>query len=265
MSFAVVNEILKMKNALFIVVILLFTRNGNAQNPDSSLRSFHFSGAVQATNNGIALIPTFSLGKPAVMAILSIGGERFSFDPDIRFDMEGRPWAMVFWTRYKLVNGSKFKLQIGPHLGMNFRETHLSINGIESDNHIVRRYLANEIAPNYFVSKNTSVGVYYLYSRGLDPGAVKNSHFVTVNANFRKIPVTSGIYLQAFPQFYFLKQNDLHGTYFTATVGVVKQGFPLSIASTINKELSGDIAGSKDFVWNLSLVYGFNRRFRLER
>ena len=247
-----------MKNALFVVLALFIAECLNAQTVDTVRKSYHFSGSVQATNNGISLIPTFSLGKPAVLAIMSLGGERFSVDPDIRFGTDGKPWTMIFWTRYKLINGSKFKLQIGPHLGLNYRETDVSINGIESKNNIVRRYLANEIAPNYFLSKHTSIGAYYLYSRGLDPGTVKNTHFVTVNANFRKIRLGQAFSMQVFPQLYYLKQNEHDGMYFTATIGLSKNKFPLSIASTINQELSGDIPGSKKFVWNLSLVYGFN-------
>jgi hypothetical protein len=64
--------------------------------------------------------------------------------------------------------------------------------------------------------------------------------------------------MQFFPQLYYLKQNEHDGMYFTATVGLSRKNLPLSIASTINQELSGDIPGSKNFVWNLSLVYGFN-------
>lgn len=147
---------------------------------------------------------------------------------------------------------------------MNFRAIQLYINGVETENHIVRRYLANEIAPNYFISKNTSIGAYYLYSRGLDPGTIKNTHFVTANINFRRIPVTQKIYLSAFPPFYYLKQNDKDGTYFTSTLSIAKNGVPWTIASTINKEISGDIPGSKNFVWNVSLVYLINKKFAVQ-
>ncbi len=116
---------------------------------------------------------SFSLEKPAVIFLLSLGGTRFSFDPDIRFGLDGKPWTMLFWARYKLITQSKFRLHTGVHLGMNFRNTPITINNVPTENSIARRYLAAELAPNYHFTKNISAGAYYLYSRGLDPGTIK--------------------------------------------------------------------------------------------
>jgi len=36
---------------------------------------------------------------------------------------------------------------------------------------------------------------------------------------------------------------------------VAKKNFPLSISAIINKTINSDITGSKNFVWNVSLIY----------
>jgi hypothetical protein len=42
--------------------------------PVSFLPVYHFTGNVSVTNNGFSLIPTFSLGKPALISTFSMGG-----------------------------------------------------------------------------------------------------------------------------------------------------------------------------------------------
>ena len=58
---------------------------------NDSGQAYHFNGAVSATNNGISLIPTFSLGKPATIIELNAGGEHLTFEPQFRISLEGQP------------------------------------------------------------------------------------------------------------------------------------------------------------------------------
>lgn len=233
----------------------------SAQKADSSKTVYHFSGTVNVTNNGISLVPTFSLGKPAVLALMSLGGKRFSFDPDIRFSWDGKPWTFLLWGRYKIFTTGKFRMNTGAHLGLNYRNTDIIINIVPSQNMIVRRYLAAELTPSYSVTKNISIGSYYLYSRGIDAGTIKNTHFITINANFSTIPLTSNFYLRAVPQLYGLYQDKKRGYYVTSAFILARKSFPWSVQSIINKELHSNITGSKNFNWNISLAYSFNKNY----
>ncbi len=251
-----------MKTKQLLVMIILTTTSlyGISQRNDSTKIIQHFSGAASVTNNGISLVPSFSLEKPAVMAIMSLGGERFSFDPDIRFGLDGKPWTFLFWARYKLFTKGRFRINTGAHLGMNFRTTTLSMNGVPTENIVVRRYLAGELAPSYFVAKNISIGTYYLYSRGIDNGAVRNTHFITLNSNFSHLPITQNFYLRLNPQFFYLAQDGREGYYVTSLLALAKNNFPLSVSYLINKKLRSDIPG-KDFISSLSLIYSFSRNY----
>lgn len=72
----------------------MFVLCSYTQEADETKPVYHFNGNVSVTNNGFSLIPSFSLGKPATIATLSVGGERFSLDPQFRFDLEGlKPWS----------------------------------------------------------------------------------------------------------------------------------------------------------------------------
>jgi hypothetical protein len=151
-------------------------------------------------------------------------------------------------------------MNAGTHLGLNFRRSVLPINGDSSEVNVVRRYWAGEFYPRVLLTKNISIGIYYLYSHGLDAGTIGNTHFITLNINFSNIKITDQFFIRFNPQFYYLKLDAQDGFYFTSTLSVAKKNFPLSVSSTVNKIINTNITGSKNFVWNASLVYSFNKK-----
>ncbi len=246
---------------LLLFVLSLFAQGSFSQTTDSLKKISHFSGTASVTNNGISIVPTFSLDKPAAIFILSAGKNRFSFDPDLRFSLSGKPWTFLFWVRYKMVTREKFQMNAGTHLGLNHRRTVLPINGDSSELNIVRRYLAGELYPRVLLTKNVSVGIYYLYSHGLDKGTIGNTHFITFNTNFSNIKLTDQFFIRFNPQFYYLKLDKEDGLFVTATLTLAKKNFPFSVSSIANKRIESDITGSKNLVWNVSLNYSFDKKF----
>ena len=84
------------KNTILVVVLLLFAHFSFSQKSDTAKKITHFSGSVSVTNNGLSLVPTFSLGEPAALVNLSIGGKKFSFEPDMRFALKESHGLFVF-------------------------------------------------------------------------------------------------------------------------------------------------------------------------
>ncbi len=221
----------------------------------------YLSGAVSVTNNGISIVPSFSLGKPAAIFNISAGKNKLSFEPEFAFSLKGKPWYFLFWTRYKLANTSKFKLTAGTHLGLNFITSILPINGDSVEATVSRRYLAGELFPRYLLTKDVSIGIYYLYSHGLDPGTIKNTNFLTLNVNFSKIKLSKQFFVSINPQFYYLKLDAEDGFFITSSFAVSKKNFPLFISSIINKKIKSNITGSRDLLWNVSLIYAFGNKY----
>lgn len=249
------------KKILLLLVILQFAHFSYSQKTDSTKSAGFFSGAISVTNNGISIVPSFSLGKPAAIFMFSAGKKRLSFDPDIRFSLAGKPWSMLFWARYKLATSNKFNMNFGAHLGLNFKTSPQFINGDSSTTTITRRYLATEIFPRFSVTKNISVGIYYLYSHGLDAGTIGNTHYVTFNTNFSNIKISDQFFIKLNPQLYYLKLDLQGGYFFTSSLTIAKKNFPLSVSSIINKKINSNISGSKNLLWNVSLVYSFNKTY----
>lgn len=249
------------KSILFFSSFLLLY-SSFSQQADSIKRSLQLKGAITVTNKGISFVPTFTLGKPAAIFNLSLGKRKFFVEPELRFSLKGRPWSYLFWIRYKVKNSGKFQLNVGTHLGLNYRYDSISVNGIVSTTGlVVRRYLAGELAPNYILSKNVSIGAYYMFSRGIDKGTIKNTHFVTLNSNISNIKLGSQFYVRIAPQLYYLALDARDGLFITSSFNLSKKNFPVSFQSIINKSLDTDIAGSTKFLWNVSLIYSFSKKY----
>ena len=73
--------------------------------------------------------------------------------------------------------------------------------------------------------------------------------------------LSNRVYFNFRPQVYYLKMDEQDGFYFTSAFALAIRDFPLSLQAIINKVIQTDISASKDFVWNVSLVFSFNQEF----
>lgn len=250
------------KNCLLVLLgVSLLTLVAYSQDTESTPVNRHIGGGVTLTNNGISLLPTFSLGKPAAIFDMTVGGEKLSFDPQFRFAMEGKPWVFIFWWRYKLVNNDKFRIHAGAHPAFMFRTIPVTTDGETTDVIEALRYVAGELSPNYMLTKNISIGMYYLYGHGFQTTATQNSHFLTLNSNFSNIRLSEKFYLKFNPQVYYLRMDKEDGFYITASLTLARRDFPLAVQSIVNQPFTTTIPGGEDFVWNISLIYSFHREY----
>lgn len=244
---------------LIFLIFLGISSISVGQEIESTAPKIHVSGSASLTNNGISLIPNFSLGEPAALFNLSVAKGKISFDTDSNFSMKGKPWYILYWLRYQVVSNEKFQMGAATHLGLNFKPSVMEINSKPKNMLTTERYWVVDLFPRYLVSKNTSFEIYYLRSIGLDPGTVGNTNFVTLNANFSRLKLYKDIYLGVNPQLYYLKQDKPDGFYFTTTFTIGKDNCPISISSLINKEIKTAIAAGEKFVWNISIKYAFSK------
>lgn len=249
--------------ALLAVALLPVAQRGWAQTADSTKQHLYFKGAVSVTNNGFSFIPSFSLGKPAAIVNLNLsGGKRFSFEPEFRYGLSGKPWSFIFIWRYKLVHTRRFQLTLGTHLpALNFRTVPVVKNGVQQDViQSTRFFPVMELAPNLALAKDINVGLFYLYGQGVKEDQTPNTHFLSLRANFSNIRLSPKWYLRAQPQVFYLRSDTKDGFYAASSLSLGRRGFPLSVSTLVNKRIRTDIAG-KDLDWNISLVYAFGKEY----
>jgi hypothetical protein len=240
-----------------IIVLMHFSAITRSQSPDNTKPITHFTGSVGITNNGISVVPTFTFDKPAVVLLMSVWKKRLSFEPDVRFTLDVKRGGVALWWRYKILMNGKFRLNAGAHPAINFIVTADSAGESKKPVLQTQKFLGAELVPSYMISKNVSVGFYYLYAHGLQLNGPRNVHFITVNSNFSYIKITRQYFLQWTPQFYYLNIDKKDGIYFTSSTTLLKTNSPFSLQSTINKTLKTNIPGDEHFLWNLTLFYTF--------
>jgi hypothetical protein len=249
------------ERAFLLIALLNFSFLAFSQKSDSTKVDNYFGGAVTVTNNGISLIPTFSIDKPAVLFDLTAGRGKLSFEPQFRFSLDGKPWTFFFWWRYKLVNTSKLFIRVGVHESLSYSTLPVETNGVSKETITTQRYLAGEFTPNYFLTKNISIGMYYLYSYGFDNEYVRNTHLGMLNMNFSNIKLSDKYYISYMPQVYYLRINKNDGYNATSTLTLARKNFPVLFSLFGNKTIQSHVPGHKDFVWNASFIYSFNSKY----
>jgi hypothetical protein len=249
------------QRSLSLFILLWITFFSFSQENDSTTAAGHFGGAITVTNNGISFIPNFTLGKPAVIFDMSAGKGKLSFEPQFRFALEGKPWSILFWWRYKILNTDKFQVNFGAHPALSFKTVNIMIDSVPKEKITADRYIAGEITPYYFPVKNIGVGINYFYGHCLEQNLPKNTHMLSFRVSFSNIRISDQFFFRFLPQVYYLRIDKDDGFYVSSFLTFARRNFPLSISSVINKAIETDIPAGKDFLWNVSLIYSFNREY----
>jgi hypothetical protein len=254
------NKILLVTVASLLLAIV--SLSAPAQQKDST---FFFHADLSVTNNGFSIVPAFTLGDPAAFLDMRMGNKRMSFEPQFRYALEGRPWSFIFIYRYKAIIKPKFQLTFGGHApGLNFVTLPVTINGVEDKLSVTRRFLAAEVIPTYKIKDNISVGMYYLRGHAFQKSEPQNTNFLALQSNFTKIKLVGKSYFSFSPQVFYLKVDAADGFYVNTATTIGVQGLPITISSILNQAIETEIA-AKEFDWNVSLVYTFDRSFKIKR
>ena len=247
------------------VVLLLLCTIGisHAHAQETENKSYHFNGHWSATNNGFSFIPTFSLGKPATIVNLNVGGDRFTWEPQFRFDLDGfRPWSIIGFWRYKIVNNETFMVRVGTQLPAYAFHYESATSGTTTYTKIVaQRFLPFDFTTNWTLTDKVTLSVFYLTSFGVEKAdQLERANFVSVQAFISKVKISDKIEFAWNPQVYYLGIDGLEGYYTAHSFTLKHADIPVDISSTINKAFTSEL-NAKNFDWNVSLGYTFGGTF----
>ena len=250
-----------MKLFLTPIFCIIFSVSGFSQSSDTTSKPLNINGNIGLTNNGISIIPTFSLNAPAALFNFSIGKNRLSFDPDIRVTLDGRKGGMLFWFRYKFIQDKKFMLSGGVHPAYNFALRTITEGTKSWDITQARRFVAWEIAPTFIASKHLSFTPYILHGMGLQKDGPMSTYFLALNTNLSNLDLGNRLKFSWTPQFYYLYMDRKEGFYMANNLRISHDKSPLALSSVMNTELKSNITGSKKFAWNIILTYSFRHQY----
>jgi hypothetical protein len=242
-------------------LLMGLSNNLSAQQNDSTINKInYFAGAVTIQSKGISTIPNLTLGKPAAIFNMKLG-RKLTFEPEFRFALEGKPWAIVFWWRYNVSISKKLSLDVSANYSLSFKTITVSTSGTPQEIIRTTRYLAGALTPNYQVNKYIGIGMYLFYSRGLEEYITRNTYMVSFRPSFSNIPITKNIVARVGPELYYLIMDDNDGVFFNTRFLITRKNCPISISALINQPLNSNIPSEYDFLWNVGLSYTVNRKY----
>jgi hypothetical protein len=209
------------------------------------------TATISLNSNGIAYIPAFSLGKPALIGEFHLKKNRFSYDPILAYGMDLKPWIIDNWMHYKLIDKSSFDLIVGGVFSAFFSD-------YETEDEVIKRaqkYLAAEVITVYYLSPHTSLSVTYLHDRGQDQGTLIG-HFINLGAERSDINLGKKALLTAALQvFYIDYSGDNDGFFVSPKLTFTVREIPFSLFFQGIQVIQTNIDPSPGFSWNLGLGY----------
>jgi hypothetical protein len=254
------TKLLHSSYILLLLLVLSFTSIAYSQKIDSTKVPGYFGGSVTVNTKGISSIPNLTLGKPAAIFFLS-AGRKLRFEPEFRFALEGKPWIFILWGRYDFVNNDKFLIRMRANYGLAFKTVSAITDDVTKEILTASPSFTGDLTTSYFLTKNIGIGPYYFYRYGIEKYDIKNTHYIGLKVYFSNLYISKKFYIGFNPQVYYLNMDADHGYYLNSTFSIARRNFPLSISALVNWTIQTEIPVGEDFLWNVGLIYTFNKKY----
>jgi hypothetical protein len=242
-----------MRKTFSLLLLLIFTVAYSNEKNDSTKAKLHFTGNVSLNSNGMATIPAFSLGKPAIMANLTLAMKRFSYDPTVAYGLNMRPWIIDNWVHYRLIYKPRFELRTGVDFSMFFSEYDTGEDKILQG----QQYITFEIAGIYKISPESSFSLMYWSDNGQDPGSM-TGNFYNVVYDRTNIGIGKSFLFSVNVQFFYLDytgEND--GLFVSPRIASSLKDLPLSVFFQVTQAITSNVEPFPGFRWNAGVAYLF--------
>lgn len=242
-----------MRGILFFYLLLVSIPVQGEEPADSIRHPLKVSGMISLNSNGIAPIPAFALGKPALSTNLSFQKNRFSYDPQFAYGLNLKPWIMDNWFHYKLVENPLFELRTGINVSMFFSEYKTPDETVWQG----QRYTTFELAGFRKVTQGLTLGLMCWYDLGIEPETI-SGYFINVVADQSDIAIGKHLLLAANVQLFYIDYTDKNdGLFISPKISFSLRKVPLSLFAQGIQALISNISPYPSFQYNIGIGYPF--------
>jgi len=240
-----------MKGSAIVILIFIFTVSFSQEKADNSKTKLKAGATISLNSNGIASIPAFSLGEPALIAGINLVKNRFSYDPVLAYSLEMKPWFIDNWLHYKIISKPAFELRAGFNFSTFF-------SNIEVDDETIlkgERYFALALEATYKVAPNSSLTFMYWNDRGQEPGSI-SGHFFNLVGERSDIKIGNQLLMAANVQlFYIGYDGNNDGLFVTPKISAALINLPFTLFFQATQAISSNVIPWPGFKWNIGLMY----------
>jgi hypothetical protein len=239
------------RKSLSLLFLFMFTGICLAESGDSLKTKLKAAATFSLNTNGISSIPAFSLGKPAVMASVSLAKNRFSYDPTLAYGLNFKGWFIDSWLHYRLID--KPHLEFRP--GFNFSTFFSDYKNQDETIRQAQRYFTIEFTGIYKFSSNSSLTIGYWNDRGQDKGTLLG-HFFNLVGERSDIKLGKSVLLTVDLQIFYIDyEGDNDGLFLSPKVTASLRDKPFTIFFQPIQALESNISPFPGFRWNLGVAY----------
>jgi hypothetical protein len=240
-----------MRTCLFILFMFSFTIGYSNMPADSTKTKLKVTANASINSNGIASIPAFSLGKPALIASMSLVKNRFSYDPTLAYGLDLRPWFIDNWLHYKIVARPAFDLTAGFNISTFGTKYALPEGSVWE----AQRYFALAMTGVYRLSSKNTLTVAYWRDMGQEKGTIKG-HFFNLVGERSDMNIGKNVLLYAGLQvFYINYDGNNDGLFASPKLSASIRNKPFSLFFQGTQALSSNISPWPGFRWNIGFGY----------
>jgi hypothetical protein len=240
-----------MRISFFLLFIFTFTVCWSRVPADSTKTKLKAGATVSINSNGMASIPAFSLGKPAIIAAISLVKNRFSYTPTLAYGFDLRPWFIDNWLNYKIIRIPVFELTAGFNLstfGSNYSLPGGSI--LEA-----QRYFAYAMTGVYKFSEKNLVTLAYWNDNGQEKGTI-SGHFFNLVGERNDMNLGKNLLFSAALQIFYINYDGPNDGLFVAPkISSSVRNIPFSVFLQATQAINSNISPFPGFRWNIGISY----------
>jgi hypothetical protein len=217
-----------------------------AQTKDSS-KPVTVSGNVQFTNNGVAPVPIFALGRPAVLGSTVIRKGNFYFNPEQFFGLDAKPWTINARFGYYLVDNKKLTLGLASNISLFFLQRDPAKNNNEEFQ--TQRYWSNEMNGEYRFKPDRKFLFSYWHTICLDKLGIAREEFINLIYVMEDMKIgAKGFFTFKPSAFYLFDSGTLQGVFVSQTsiYRRVKWKFDIFLQTALPVK----VEPKNSFIWN---------------
>src|SRR5512133_162608 len=234
-----------------LIFLFIFTITYSQEETSASKKKLIASATVSLNSNGIASIPAFYLGKPAIIALISLVKNRFSYTPTLAYGLDLRPWFIDNWLNYKIIRKPSFELTAGFNISTFGSKYNLPEGSVWE----AQRYFAFAMTGVYKIAPKSSLTLAYWSDNGQEKGTIKG-HFFNLVGERNDMNVGKSVLISAAVQIFYINydgNND--GLFVSPKVSSSIKDVPFSIFFQATQAISSNIEPFPGFRWNIGISY----------
>lgn len=235
----------------------------NTAQSDTTYANWFANHKFTGTNNGISIVPAFSLGRPALMyqgAFMQSSG-KVRLEPEIRMSYDGEPWSTLLWARYILPKAGKWQFTAASHYALLFAPEENYINGVLTRSYSANRYLGFQATAGRPLTEKVNLSAFSLVAIGWFKGASPRPvqlHSVGLGLPSAKVGKFN---VHVVPQVYYLDLAAEKGVFYAANWSISKASSHWAAEGMISQPFWKDEGlVVAPVVWNVGVSYNMQHK-----